>query len=192
VPAQIGAYAVAFILMYLLVTRVHHCRFWTGIKWVWPPGRAAAALIFFVGMPLALGISYLETVLPMPRHVPFERLFDTARAAYIMGVLAVIVAPFMEELFFRGFLYPALRRFGTILAILLTSLTFAGVHGAQYGWAWSAVLLMFVVGIVLTVARAWTGSVAPGFIIHAAYNLTLFVMLYVSTDHFRHLERIVQ
>jgi hypothetical protein len=95
----------------------------------------------------------------------------------------------MEELFFRGFLYPALRRFGQFFAILLTSLAFAAVHGGQYGWAGSVVLLMFCVGLVLTIVRARTGSVAVGFLIHCGYNLTLFVLLFFSTDHFRHFEK---
>ena len=191
VSAQTGAYAITFALMYFLVTRIHHCRFWRGIRWIWP-GKAMAAGIFLAGMPLALGISFLESVLPMPHQVPFERLFSTAHAAYILGGLAVVVAPFMEELFFRGFLFPALQRLGALVAVLLTSVTFAAVHGAQYGWAWTAVLLMFVVGLVLTLLRARTGSVVPGFLLHVAYNLTLFVMLYLSTDHFRHLERMGQ
>jgi membrane protease YdiL (CAAX protease family) len=192
IPAQLVAYAITFLLMYLIITQGHHRPFWRGMRWLWPPGGVAVVGLVVTGVPLALGISYLETVLPMPTHVPFERLFTSVNAAYVMGVLAVVIAPFMEELFFRGFLYPVLRRLGPGLAVVLTALAFAGVHGAQYGWAWAAVLLMFIVGLVLTMARALTGSVAPGFLIHVGYNLTLFVLLYFSTDHFRHLERISQ
>jgi len=189
VAAQIVAYAITFLAMYLIVTRRHGRRFWSGICWHWPgPGTRALAFAG-VGVPLALAVSYLETVLPMPSQVPFERLFTSASAAYTMGVLAILAAPLMEELFFRGFLYPVLRRLGPVVAIMLTSLAFALVHGGQYGWAWSVVLLMFVVGLALTITRAWTGSVAGGFLIHASYNLTLFALLYFSTDHFRHLER---
>jgi hypothetical protein len=37
-----------------------------------------------------------------------------------------------------------------------------------------------------------TRSLAPGFLIHVGYNLTLFIGLYIGTDHFRHLERMTQ
>jgi hypothetical protein len=126
----------------------------------------------------------------MPDQVPFDRLFRTVPAIHLMAVFGILVAPFMEELFFRGFLYPVIRRWGTAAAIAGTAGAFAFVHGAQYGWAWSAVLLMFLVGLTLTIARAWTGSVAPGYLIHVGYNLTLFVVMYFATDHFRHLERL--
>lgn len=189
VSAQIVAYAITFALMYLIVTRSHGQRFWSGIRWRWPTGGARALGFAIAGVPLALAVSFLETVLPMPSQVPFEKLFTSAGAAYTMGVLAILAAPLMEELFFRGFLYPVLRRWGAALAIVLTSVAFALVHGGQYGWAWSVVLLMFLVGFVLTSVRAWTGSVASGFLIHASYNLTLFALLFFSTDHFRHLER---
>jgi hypothetical protein len=44
----------------------------------------------------------------------------------------------------------------------------------------------------LTITRVKTGSVVPGFLIHMAYNATLFVGLYFASDHLRHLERVSQ
>jgi len=81
---------------------------------------------------------------------------------------------------------------GRFLAVSITAMAFALVHSEQLGRAWAPLLVLFVVGLVLTITRAVTRSVAPGFLIHAGYNLTLFLSLYVLTDHFRHLERITQ
>jgi len=40
----------------------------------------------------------------------------------------------LEELFFRGLLYPMLRRwFGLVVAVVLTAVAFASIHGAQLG-----------------------------------------------------------
>jgi hypothetical protein len=192
VPAQVLAYLVTFLVMYLVVARIYGRPFWAGVKWIWPEKASLVPGMVLAGALLAVAIGYLETVLPMPSQVPFQRFFTTAGSAFIMGILAVFAAPLMEELFFRGFLYPVLRRWGAVLAVVLTSLAFAAVHGAQYGWAWAAVLLMFVVGAVLTLARAWSGSIVPGFLIHGAYNLTLFTALYFATGHFHHLERLGQ
>jgi hypothetical protein len=190
VPAQIVGYGITFLLMYLLVTRLYHLPFWRGIKWFWPRPLAGAIKYPLAGTALAMGLGLLQQLLPMPQQVPFDRLFKTVAAIQLMAVFGILVAPFMEELFFRGFLYPVLKRWGTAVAIPGTAVVFAFVHGYQYGWAWSAVLLMFLVGLALTIARAWTGSVAPGFLIHVGYNLTLFVVMYLRTDHFRHLERL--
>jgi membrane protease YdiL (CAAX protease family) len=83
-------------------------------------------------------------------------------------------------------------RCGRILAVLATSLAFAMVHSEQLGQAWGPLLVLFVVGLVLTITRVVTRSVTPGLLIHVGYNLMLFSVLYIGTDHFRHLERMTQ
>ena len=87
---------------------------------------------------------------------------------------------------------PAAGRFGRLLAVLATSFAFAMVHGEQLGQAWGPLLVLFVVGLVLTITRVITRSVTPGLLIHVGYNLMLFTVLYLGTDHLRHLERMTQ
>ena len=86
----------------------------------------------------------------------------------------------------------AAGRWGRFLAVLATSFAFAMVHGEQLGQAWGPLLVLFVVGLALTITRVVTRSVTPGLLIHVGYNLMLFGVLYVGTDHFRHLERMTQ
>jgi membrane protease YdiL (CAAX protease family) len=99
----------------------------------------------------------------------------------------------MEELFFRGFLYPVLARgIGIPLGIFLTAVGFALLHGAQLGFSWGPVLVIFLVGLVLTIVRARKNSVAAGVLIHMAYNGTITVAMFAATDGFRHLEKLSQ
>lgn len=86
----------------------------------------------------------------------------------------------------------AAGKWGRVLAVLVTSLAFAMVHGEQLGQAWGPLLVLFIVGLVLTITRVVTRSVTPGLLIHMGYNLMLFGVLYIGTDHFRHLERMTQ
>ena len=86
----------------------------------------------------------------------------------------------------------AAGRWGRILAVTATSVAFAMVHSEQLGQAWGPLLVLFVVGLVLTITRVVTRSVTPGLLIHVGYNLMLFSVLYIGTDHFRHLERMTQ
>ncbi len=86
----------------------------------------------------------------------------------------------------------AAGKWGRVLAVLVTSVAFAMVHGEQLGQAWGPLLVLFVVGLVLTSTRVVTRSVTPGLLIHVGYNLILFGVLYIGTDHFRHLERMTQ
>ena len=86
----------------------------------------------------------------------------------------------------------AAGKWGRFIAVLVTSLAFAMVHGEQLGQAWGPLLVLFVVGLVLTITRVVTRSVTPGLLIHMGYNLMLFGVHYIGTDHFRHLERMSQ
>jgi len=86
----------------------------------------------------------------------------------------------------------ATGRWGRVLAVLITSAGFAMVHSEQLGQAWGPLLVLFVVGLALTITRVVTRSITPGLLVHVGYNLALFTLLYVGTDHFRHLERMTQ
>jgi len=186
--AQLLIYAVVLAAMRRLV-RARGGRFWEAVRWNWPQSSWGFP---FLGVALYFVLIGLSQFLPIPKHLPIDRFFQTAREAGIMSVIAVTLAPFMEELFFRAFLYPVLaRRLGTVFAILLTSAMFGLLHGAQLGYSW-AVLIIFLVGIALTTVRAVTKSVASSFLVHVGYNATLSALLFVATSGFRHLERLNQ
>jgi uncharacterized protein len=125
-----------------------------------------------------------------PKSLPIDEYFRNPSAAYLLAGFGVLIAPLVEELFFRGFLFPAVARWtGTVSAILITAAGFAALHGAQLAYAWAPLLVLFCIGAVLTIVRAKTESVATAVIVHMGYNLTLFIMLFFGTDHFRHMER---
>jgi uncharacterized protein len=188
VPVQGLAYVVVLAVMYIIV-RGYGGGFWGSVKWNWPRGRWRNYLITGVG--LAIGLEVFSAFLPIPKSLPIEKFFSDATSAYLMAVFGTTLAPLLEELFFRGLLYPVLaRRAGVRLGVVFTAMLFSLIHQSQLGYAWGPLLLLFIVGLVITTVRARTGSVAAGFLIHVAYNFTLFFLLYVSTDHFRHLERV--
>ena len=117
--------------------------------------------------------------------------FRSPMDAYTMGLFAVLVAPFMEELLFRGLLYPVIARAaGVGFGIVVTGLLFAVMHASQLGWSWGPVLILFAVGAALTTIRAVTKSVASSMLTHMGYNLTLFSVFFVGTGHFQHMERL--
>jgi membrane protease YdiL (CAAX protease family) len=189
VPIQLVSYMCVVAFMYLIV-RSYGREFWSAVRWRWP---AAAATYIFAGAVLAIAVQMSSAVLPIPKSLPIEKFFRDRTDAWLMTIFGTTVAPLVEELFFRGFLYPVLaRRLGAISGTILTSLGFAVIHQGQLAHAWAPLLLLFAVGLALTIARARTGSVATSFLIHVAYNGTLFTLLYVATDGFRHLERIAQ
>jgi membrane protease YdiL (CAAX protease family) len=152
--SELLTYLAVAVYMILLVEGKYRARFWPAIRWNWP-GLAGFGLLG-LGV-LMLGLDVLGRFLPMPKETPFDQFFARPSDAYLTVAFAVTLGPLMEELFFRGFLYPVIaRRLGAVWGILLTALPFGLIHAVQYGYAWGAVLIIFLVGVVLTAVRART------------------------------------
>jgi len=187
-PVQTSAYMVVLVFM-VMTLRVRRQPFWKTIQWNWPATRWFAYLL--AGVVLGFLIEGASAFLPIPKEVPFDKYFTDASGAYLMAIFGVTLAPLMEELFFRGFLYPSLNRaLGLALSLVITALSFALLHAAQLAHAWAPLLLIFLVGLALTYVRARTKSVASSFLLHAGYNSTLFALMWFATDHFQHLEKV--
>jgi membrane protease YdiL (CAAX protease family) len=168
--------------------RFHGLQFWRNIRWNWPSSRWLGFL--GLGMVLAILVSQASRLLPIPKQLPIEQFFADTASAYLIATFGMTLAPLIEELYFRGFLYPVLaRNIGVPFGIANTALAFAFVHASQLAQAWAPLLMLFLVGLVLTVVRVRSGSVAASFLIHVGYNSTLFVVMFFLTDHFRHLEK---
>lgn len=189
VGSQMASYPLVLALMAVIVRRRSGEPFLAAIRWQWP-GRSGPW--FSVGgIVLAFSVEGLSHFLPIPKSLPMDKFFDDPASAYLMAFFGILVAPLLEELFFRGMLYPTLRRgLGTVVALVLTAAAFAAIHGAQLGYAWAPILSIFVVGVALTIVRQVTDSVASSVLVHSGYNFTLFVMLWLGSDHFRHLEKL--
>jgi len=90
--------------------------------------------------------------------------------------LGVIVAPFVEEIMFRGALYSWLRaRMGAISAMFASAILFAAVHpqGAI------GLLPLSMIGLVLAFIREWRGSLLACMLAHACFNAGTLVLITV-------------
>jgi len=79
-----------------------------------------------------------------------------------------------------------------VAASLVTSLLFALLHAEQLAHAWGALCVLFCVSLVLTTVRIKTRSVACSTLVHACYNFSVFLTLFVATGGYRHLEKMNQ
>ena len=189
IVSQIASYPLVIVLLASIVRRRSGEDFLTAIQWNWP-GRSS--LWFYLGGALlAFTVEGLAHFLPIPKSLPMDKFFTDVTSAYLMAFFGIAVAPVLEELFFRGMLYPTLRRaLGVGIGLILTAAAFAAIHGAQLAYAWAPILSIFVVGFVLTVIRELTGSVAASVLTHSGYNFTLFVALWIGSEHFHHLDKL--
>ncbi len=86
---------------------------------------------------------------------------------------AVLIAPFCEETFFRGFMFAGfLRGMPMVAAALLSALLFGIAHGDIGSFA-----PLFVIGLVLAFVRWRTGSIWPGMVLHGFNNAIAAVVV---------------
>lgn len=96
---------------------------------------------------------------------------------YILAFITlVIVAPFAEEILFRGYLYGKLKQIAPIwLAVLFTSVLFGFVHGA-----WNLAFDTFALSIVLCLMREITGNIWSSILLHMIKNGIAFYILFIN------------
>lgn len=83
---------------------------------------------------------------------------------------SVILAPFTEEIIFRGFLFGALRaHLGPVLGSVISSAIFAAVHG----YSFAGFVFVFLFGLIFAAIYQRSGSLLPGMIAHGLLNLVL-------------------
>ena len=130
-------------------------------------------LLYFAGFWIvSSGLLYFihETESPFMQSLRGTRHFGLA-------VVIAVVAPIIEELIFRGYLYKAWRftRLGYVGALTLISVLFSLIHVGQYHWPFLLFIVCFA--ILLGMAREKTGSVLIPMLFHAINNAIAAVLL---------------
>ncbi len=209
-------YLFVFAISVLIFPLFWHEKLLVGLQW-----RGAVAIKRF--WPLAAtalgcaGLAALDEVLmPGPKNAPIDRMFSSPGAAWLMFAFGTTLAPFFEEMFFRGFLLPALCTAwdwiveqirhepappldanrhpqwsirAMVVGSVLTSIPFALLHVDQQGHSLGPFLLLIVVSLVLCTVRLKTRSLAASTLVHACYNFIIFSLALIGTGGFRHFDK---
>jgi len=114
--------------------------------------------------------SYLITALHLNLQTNDQLLLKQSKVAplttYATLLAAVFVAPFCEEVFFRGFVFPGLRRGMPVgWAIVFSSLFFAVSHADPGSFA-----VLLIIGLALAILRWRTRSIWPAILLHTLNN----------------------
>jgi len=127
---------------------------------------------------LVAGVFVLITVLvptidvDQAQNTSFE--FGDKGVGLIIGFVAtVILAPIIEELYFRGLILPAVaKRYGWLLGVVISSGFFAILHMQV-----NVIIYTFLLGIVLSFFYIRLKSIIPGIVLHMINNLLAFIVL---------------
>jgi hypothetical protein len=215
--SEVVLYLATFGLSLFVFPMVWNESLFAGLQW-----RGKAALSKFGSLAaIALGCFGLafidQIVMPGPANSPIEKMISSPGAAWLMFAFGVTMAPFFEEMFFRGFLLPALCTAcdwiaekmhhtlprpldanghpqwslpAMIIGSVLTSIPFAGLHVEQQGHSLGPFLLLIVVSLILCAVRLRFRSLAASTLVHASYNFFIFSLTLVATGGFRHFDKI--
>ena len=147
------------------------------------------ATIERVDVPLGLMLGVVTQVVVLPLlYLPIGWLTDddpseSAQAlidgidgpleAVLLFVSVAVMAPLVEELFYRGLLLRALqRRLGSVPAVALSALIFAAVH--------RELLLipgLFLFGVLAAVLTLRSGRLGPAWALHVGFNVATLVLI---------------
>jgi membrane protease YdiL (CAAX protease family) len=107
------------------------------------------------------------------------QLVERMPIRYVIG-FGALLAPFSEELFFRGVFYGALAKHSKWLGVIGSALIFTGAHYFQLAGAALGLVPIAAVGLTNAWLRAQSGGLTQSWIVHTVYNLTLSAGLYFA------------
>jgi membrane protease YdiL (CAAX protease family) len=154
-----------------------HTRHWGRNVWFGIGAYAAT-------VPLLWGTAYLSQWLGRrffpevePPFHPIQGIAAGAPSGWVRLATFVVVAvgaPLLEEFFFRGLLYGALRRrFGIATGLVASAAVFSLLHPQlPLGF-----LPIFVLGAVFAAVTEWRQSLIPGIVMHALNNGFIWLAL---------------
>ncbi len=147
--------------------------------------------IFVAGMALQVVAVVLAALLPPPEEFTNPMLRFVGNGPWAVAVLflmAVVMAPFLEEVLFRGMLFPALRRRWRFTpAALAVTVLFTALHGVQTGGYLPALVAIAATGYALAWLREASQSLWPCVLFHMGFNFTALLPVLLLGDRLRDL-----
>lgn len=131
------------------------------------------------GCGLAVFGIVLQTLFPAANSFLVQVL--KSRAMIIGWMFFGLLVPPFEELFFRGFMFPAVRKSaGPLTAIAVSAGLFVVAHLQQLAGDWLLLLPIGLMGLTVTIQRHLYDSTTPSAVTHWCYNLVALMVTILS------------
>ncbi len=141
----------------------------SGIRYVMPKAKDMA-LIFVLGMAAAVSVNVIVSLSQIARLSPkYQQVSQMiySGSIFIEIVSAVIAAPVLEELFFRGMIYKRLRDIVNVkAAIIISALFFGAFHGNLVQLVYA-----FIIGLMLAYVYEKFKTIWVPIVFHMGANL---------------------
>lgn len=114
----------------------------------------------------------------VPERQPVVELFLKEKGMAFLtysSLFAAIVGPIIEELFFRGFMYGALKKYiGIFWAMTATACLFAALHTHIVGF-----FPIMALGMLLAYIYEKTGTLVASVTVHVVHNLSMILLVFL-------------
>lgn len=139
-------------------------------------------LPIFIGLLVALvWISSLFSYEPPPHPLVEVLLEEEQLSVWIVTgslLIACVIGPIVEEIFFRGFFYPAIRKYlGVGWTMAITAALFAGVHDNIF-----AFIPIFFLGLVLCYLYEKRNNLVPCISLHIIHNTAFIAYFFIMKN----------
>ncbi len=142
---------------------------------------AAVIPIFAVILMALIGIAHMIHYEPPPHPLVNVFLEEEQRGKPLIVysiLLATVIGPIFEEIFFRGFCYKILKhRFGVKTAMISSSAFFALIHENSFAF-WP----IFVLGMILCYIYEKRQSLLAPMVLHVTHNLIFIYYFFLAKD----------
>jgi hypothetical protein len=154
---------------------------WSALGLRWPPERGgfwltAGVAVGMVGAALFVSFVYFEALsaVGIDPDTEIEEVFQSPGPLIALAILSLLFAPFMEEVFFRGFVFGGLRwRWGVVWAALASGLLFSLAHIGNPGTIY-LIPPVAIIGAMFAWGYAYCGSLWASVLAHFLFNLIAF------------------
>ncbi len=139
----------------------------------------------FSGLVFALVSSWVILSRKTDPQTPLSEVVNATQSSTLLMAflaIAVLIAPLIEEIIFRGYFYRVISFVkGTTAAMVIITLSFALLHIGQYWGDWPAIAMVGLLGLFMTYLRFSTGSTLAGVVTHYVYNagITLLPVIFM-------------
>jgi membrane protease YdiL (CAAX protease family) len=164
------AHLITLAIAWAVVTRLGKVPVSEALRWGW--GHRIGVFKSVVLGLLLFGATWLFVLAFGGKETELQRILDSSRAAALLvAFMAVATAPLVEEIIYRGILFPAWQRLtGSVSAVVIVTLMFAIPHVPQYWPNLAVIFSILMLSAVLTIVRARTSRLVPCYVIHLVFN----------------------
>lgn len=141
---------------------------------------AVMPVIFIIGILIYTLLNILELRPPPQPIVGLFLMEKNVPLVLVSGVIASVFGPVIEEIFFRGVMYNAVKRkLGIFWGIFITSVLFSFLHTHAFTYFLVGFIPIAILGAVLAYLYEKTGSLVPSITLHILNNVGSVFMVFL-------------